>query len=135
MELELNSRTASKDGINAADFKSWTDGFQTRLEDLEIAAAQASAREAAVEVNMDPSIYGIPEIDSDFDGEPDKYPLTSWQSQVEEMHARSCGCGDLTRHFRRNFQPLPAGPRSSFISRKPNKQTPGQPRQGAKVLS
>lgn len=105
-------------------FRAWAGDFSARLETLEVAAEQSSARAVVAEVSMDPAMYCGMGADADRDGEQADAPPSSWQSQVQEMHDRTCRCGDFRNHFR----PLapPVVPRSS------SKKAPVQPRQSRK---
>jgi hypothetical protein len=140
MELELlGSLQEEAKTCNAEDFGTFRRGFEARLQDFEVAVAQTSACEAAQEVSMDSSIYCIrsgeatapdpvesrgTEIDTDRDSEPENAPPATWSSLMEEMHARTCGCNDIGRHFRRSVRPERPRSRSS------SKQPAAQPRQG-----
>jgi hypothetical protein len=135
MELEmLGSLHEEVKKCSVEDFGTFRRGFEARLQDFEVAFAQSSAREAVGMVSMDSSIYEIgsggamaldpmesrgTEVDSDRDSEPDNAPPATWSSQMEEIHARTCGCSDIGKHFRQRV------PRS----RSSSKQPAVQPRQ------
>merc|ERR1719487_3182043 len=115
--LELTSllaeaRRVGRTPIQEEDFRSWKGEFRTRLHGLEVALAQASAHSEVRMVRMDPSIYSGMQ---DRECELHNRQPTSWYSQMQEAHDRTCGCGDVSRHFRRNSSP-PA-PRSSSKQR------------------
>ena len=107
------------------NFRSWKGEFRARLHGLEVALAQASAHSEVRMVRMDPSIYSGMQ---DRECELHNRQPTSWYSQMQEAHDRTCGCGDWSRHFRRSSDPaLSSAPRSS------SKQPAAQPRQGRRV--
>ena len=115
--LELTSllaeaRRVSGTPIKEGNFRSWKGEFRKRLHGLEVALAHATGHS---EVRMDPSIYSGMQ---DRDGELHNPQPTSWYSQMQEAHDRTCGCGDVTRHFRRSSVPSsPSAPRSSSKQR------------------
>jgi hypothetical protein len=99
-------------------FRARAGGYEARLEGLEVAAEQSSARAAAAKLCQDPEIYyhgtGTDAAPRDRRGTGamgggDVKPSSWWQSQVQEVHDRACGCGDFRSHFRRSCVPRLSG--------------------------
>ena len=116
--LLAEARRVGRTPSNDEGFRSWKGEFRKRLHGLEVALAHATGHS---EVRMDPSIYSGMQ---DRDGELHNPQPTSWYSQMQEAHDRTCGCGDVTRHFRRSSVPS-----SSSAPRSSSKQRAAQPRQ------
>jgi hypothetical protein len=120
--LLAEARCVGRTSIKEGDFRSWKGDFRKRLHGLEVSLAHASGHS---EVRMDPSIYSGMQ---DRDGEMHNPQPNSWYSQMQEAHDRTCGCGDVTRHFRRSSVPS-----SSSAPRSSSKQRAAQPRQGRRA--
>jgi hypothetical protein len=123
--LLAEARRVGRTPIKEEGFRSWKGDFRERLHGLEVSLAQASAHSEARMVRMDPSIYsGMQDRDSELHNPQPN----SWYSQMQEAHDRTCGCGDVTRHFRRSSVPS-----SSSAPRSSSKQRAAQPRQGRRA--
>ena len=120
--LLAEARRVGRTPSNDERFRSWKGEFRKRLHGLEVALAHATGHS---EVRMDPSIYSGMQ---DRDGELHNPQPTPWYSQMQEAHDRTCGCGDVTRHFRRSSVPS-----SSSAPRSSSKQSAGQPKQGRRA--
>ena len=120
--LLAEARRVGRTPSNDEGFRSWKGEFRKRLHGLEVALAHATGHS---EVRMDPSIYSGMQ---DRDDELHNPQPTSWYSQMQEAHDRTCGCGDVTRHFRRSSVPS-----SSSAPRSSSKQSAAQPKQGRRA--
>ena len=114
--LLAEARRVGRTPSNDEGFRSWKGEFRKRLHGLEVALAHPSGHSEVRNGPFNPS-FSIRRREltpssgmQDRDGELQNPQPVSWYSQMQEVHDRKCGCGDLSRHFRRNS--APSAPRS-----------------------
>ena len=114
--LLAEARRVGRTLTKGEDFRSWKGEFRKRLHGLEVALAHPSGHSELRNGPFNPSFSIrrrelIPKSDmQDRDGELQNPEPVSWYSKMQEAHDRKCGCGDVSRHFRRNS--APSAPRS-----------------------